>query len=402
MTAEQGSELLGISLRQVRRVLAAYRRDGAAALSHGNRGRTAAHALDDKIRSRVLELATSKYIGFNTQHFTEVLAEREQIKLSRSTVRRILLNAGVTGPRKRRAPKHRSRRERWAQEGLLLQIDASHHDWLEGRGPKMVLIGAIDDATGKVTDAFFRRREDSEGYFRLLQHIAAKHGLPHAFYHDRHSIFVPPRGEEPSIEEQLEGKKHRTQFGRLLDEMGITPIKSLSPQARGRIERLWGTLQDRLVRELRLASASTIDEANQTLKAYLPNHNARFAVPARQSGSAFRKPPLNWAEHFCFKYSRVVGQDNVVRIGPYRLQVLPSNGKANFAHAKVDVRQSFDNTLALYYQGIRLETLPSQAEPATLRKSPVTSQTVIRPRTYSKPPPDHPWRGKFRQHVDRG
>jgi len=402
ITGKQGSMILGISIRQVRRLLAAYRQRGAAALSHGNRSRKVAHALDEGVKARVLDLARSKYTGFNTQHFTEALAEREQINLSRSTVRRILLGAGIKGPRKRRAPKHRSRRERFAQEGLLLQIDASHHDWLEGRGPKMALIGAIDDATGKVMHAFFREREDSEGYFRLLKYIATEYGLPHAFYHDRHSIFVPPHGEEPSIEEQLAGKKHFTQFGRLLDELGITSIQSLSPQARGRIERLWGTFQDRLVSELRLASASTIEEANRVLRTHIPKHNKKFAIPARQSGSAFREPSANWDEHFCFKYSRVVGLDNVVRVGPHRLQVLPNNGKSSFAHTRIEVRHAFDNTLAIFYQGQKLETKPTSVEPAMLRTPLIPPQTGTKPRIYASPAPDHPWRGKFRAHVDRG
>lgn len=402
ITAKQGAAILEISLRQVRRLLAAYKLEGAAALSHGNRGRKVAHALDEGLKARVLELARSKYAGFNTQHFTEALAEYEQIKLSRSTVRRILLNAGIKGPRKRRAPRHRSRRERYAQEGLLLQIDASHHDWLEGRGPKMAMIGAIDDATGKVIQAFFREREDSEGYFRLLKHIATEHGLPQALYHDGHTIFVPPHDEEPSIEEQLAGQKHHTQFGRLLDELGVTSIRSHSPQARGRVERLWGTFQDRLVSELRLASASTIEEANHVLQAYLPKHNAKFAVPARQAGSAFRNPPANWDDHFCFKYSRAVGLDNVVRIGPHRLQVLPSNGKSSFARTRIEVRHAFDNTLTIFCQGRKLETKPAVVEPAVLRKPLITPQTVTKPRIYAKPAPDHPWRGKFRAHVDRG
>ena len=151
----------------------------------------------------------------------------------------------------------------------------------------MALIGAIDDATGKVIHAFFRKREDSEGYFRLLKHIAFKYGLPHALYHDGHSIFVPPHNEEPSIEDQLSGKKHLTQFGRLLDELDITPIRPLSPQARGRVESLWGTFQDRLVSELRLASAGAIEEANQVLQDYLPTHNRRFVVPARPTRLSF-------------------------------------------------------------------------------------------------------------------
>lgn len=268
----------------------------------------------------------------------------------------------------------------------------------------MALIGAIDDATGKVIHAFFRQSEDSEGYFRLLRHITVEHGLPHALY-DGHTIFVPPDHEEPSIEEQLAGKKHNTQFGRLLDELGITSIRSRSPQARGRVERLWGTFQDRLVSELRLAAASTIGEANQVLQIYIPVHNKKFAVPAKQPGSAFREPPANWDEHFCFKYARVVGQDNVVRVGPHRLQILPGNDKSTFAHTRIEVHHAFDNTLAIYWQGQKLETTAAVVEPALLRKSALElaePPVGTKPRIYAKPAPDHPWRGKFRKHVDRG
>lgn len=402
ISGKQGSQLLEISLRHFRRLLAAYRREGAAALAHGNRGRRPAHALDEQVKERVLNLAKTKYIGFNTQHLTEFLAERERINLSRSTVRRILLSGGMNSPRKRRAPKHRSRRERFAQEGMLLQIDASHHDWLEGRGAGMALIGAIDDATGKVVDAFFREQEDSEGYFQLLKHIMAKSGLPHALYHDGHSIFEPTINEEASIEEQLAGKKHHTQFGRLLDELGITSIRSRSPQARGRVERLWGTFQDRLVSELRLEAASTMEAANQFLRAYLPKHNRRFAVPAREPGSAFRSAPANADHHFCFKYNRTVGLDNVIRIGSHRLQVLPGNGNRSFARTRIEVRQAFDGSLSVFYQGRKLNVTPAIPDAAMLRKPVPTPQTSPKTRVYAKPAPDHPWRGKFRVHIDRG
>jgi transposase len=399
ITGRQGAQILQVSVRHFRRLVAAYRNKGASTLQHGNRGRKPAHALDIQIRDQVLLLAKTKYMGFNVQHLTESLAERDGIKLSRSTVRRILLCHGINSPRRRRAPKHRSRRPRWSQEGLLLQIDASHHDWLEGRGPKMALLGAIDDATGKVVNAFFREQEDSEGYFNLLKNITTAFGLPHALYHDGHSIFEPNQTEGETIEEQLEGKKHHTQFGRLLDELFITSIRSRSPQARGRIERLWGTFQDRLVSELRLANASTMEEANIVLQAYIPNHNRKFAVPAQVPGSAFREAPAKKDEYFCFKYNRTVSNDNVVRIGPHRLQVLPSHGRSSYAHNRIEVRQSFDGALSLFFQDRRLETAPAECEATVLRKPQIS---YLKPREYRKPAADHPWRAKFITHVDRG
>ncbi len=266
----QAAEVLRLSLRQVRRLVAAYRKEGAAGLAHGNRGRKPRHALRADVKEDVVALADSKYTGFNTQHFTELLVEREGIGLSRSSVRRILLGAGIGSPRKRRAPKHRSRRERYPQEGMLLQVDGSRHDWLEGRGLWLSLVGAIDDATGKVPYALFREQEDAQGYFLLLQHIVLDYGIPQALYHDCHSIFLVSDRVPLSLEEQLNGKRQPTQFGRLMQELGITSIAALSPQAKGRIERLWGTFQDRLVSELRLAGARTIDEANRMLGGFLP------------------------------------------------------------------------------------------------------------------------------------
>ncbi len=202
IVARQAAEILDISPRHVRRLLAAYREEGAVSLAHGNRDRRPVHALTESMRKRILELAQSTYAGFNHQHFTEFLAEREGITLSRSSVRRILLGAGVKSPRKRRAPKHRSRRSRnGTQEGRLLPIDGSPHDWLEGRGAWLSLVGAIDDATGKVPYALFREQEDAQGYFLLLQHIVQNDGIPilSGLYHDRHSIFELPTDKLPSI-----------------------------------------------------------------------------------------------------------------------------------------------------------------------------------------------------------
>src|SRR4030042_1594594 len=276
MGAGMAAEVLGLSVRQTRRLLAGYRKEGAAALAHGNRGRSPYNKVGDALRARVAELAGSTYAGFNTQHLSEMLGEQEGLRLSRSTVRRILLQSGMKSPRTRRPPKHRSRRERYPQQGMLLQIDGSHHDWLEGRGPKLCLIAATDDATGEVPYALFQPEEDTQGYFELMEHIVATHGIPLAVYRDRNSIFETPPRHQESLEEQLAGKREMTQFGRLLSELGIESKPSHSPQGRGRIERLWGTFQDRLGSEMRLAGARDIAQANQVLSAYLPRPNPRF------------------------------------------------------------------------------------------------------------------------------
>lgn len=400
LTGRQGAEALQLSLRHTKRLLAAYRKEGAAALAHGNRGRKPTHAMGEAVKARVLDLARSKYAHFNTQHFTELLGEREGINLSRSSVRRILLQGGISSPRKRRPPRHRSRRERYPREGMLLQIDGSHHRWLEERGPSLVLIGAIDDATGKVTDALFREQEDALGYFQLLRMIVTACGVPMALYHDGHAVFERSKYDPESLEEQLYGRRHDTQFGRLMAELNIASIRSRSPQARGRIERLWGTFQDRLVSELRLAGAKTIEDANLVLRDYLARHNQRFAVLATELGSAFRPMEKDPDEVFCFKHQRSVSLDNVVRFGPDRLQVLPDNGRYSYARARVEVHQALDGTLTVYYQGQRLNTRPAPGEAVALRKTVLPKPAKPVQRRYVKPAPDHPWRGKFRVHKD--
>lgn len=405
---QEAADVLDLSLRQTRRLISDYRREGASALAHGNRGRKPVNAIGDVLRQQVIGLFQGKYAGFNTQHFTESLAEREGFNLSRSSVRNILLSAGIRSPKKRRPPKHRTRRERRPQEGMLLQLDGSPHDWLEGRGPFGVsakptyftLIGAIDDATGKVPYAFFQEHEDSAGYFKLLRGIVERYGIPLALYHDQHAIFVTPVDEKESLEEQLAGKRNLTQFGRLLEELEITSISAKSPQAKGRVERLWKTFQDRLVSELRLAQAKTIEDANHVLAEFLPRFNRDFQVKPGNDGLAYRKiGRLNLNEYFCFKYKRVVGGDNVIKFNGLRLQVMPTDGRASYAHAEVEVHVKLDGYIAVYYQGKYLLTRPAPAEAPMQRVISEDRSSLIRPKTIpviNKPSSDHPWRGAYR------
>jgi transposase len=412
--------VLGLSERQVWRILAAYRKEGAAVLAHGNWGRKPANAIPEEVKDKVGELARGLYYGVNHSHLTELLKEREGIALSRSTARRILIAAGIKSPRKRRPPKHRSRRERYPEEGMLLQIDGSRHDWLEGRGPYLTLIGAIDDATGKVPYALFREEEDAQGYILLLRHIVAEYGIPLALYHDGHGIFERCGKEPETIEEQLEGRRRPTQFGRVMEELGIVSITSPSPQAKGRVERLWGTFQDRLVSELRIAGASDATEANKVLGDFLPRHNQRFAVLAAGPGLAYQEPSQGFTpdEVFCFKYERTVGRDNVVRFGEHRLQIMPTNGRLSYVQAKVEVQERMDGSLAVYYKGQCLATKPAPPQAPVLRaknikrampggtesseaKIAILARKPSPPKAPGKHGPDHPWRRPFQMYVNR-
>lgn len=370
LTGPTAAALLGLTLRQTRRLLAAYRQVGVEALAHGNRGRAPAHTVRAEVRERVVQLAKTTYAGCNQQHFTELLAEREQLTLSRSTVRRLLQEAGLASSRTRRAPRHRSRRERYPQEGQLLQIDGSRHDWLEGRGPWLTLLGGIDDATGKVPAAVFREAEDAQGYFQLLQEILRTYGRPLALYHDRHGIFERSVREQPeTLAEQLGGARLPTQFGRLLQELDIGSIPARSPQAKGRIERLWGTFQDRLVSELRLAGASSLTDANVLLAAFLPRFNERFAVPPAVESVAYRPLPqgLILERVCCFKYVRTVAADNTVRLGEHCLQLLPGPDRLSYARLEVEIHERLDGSLAVYSQDQCLATRPAPAEAPVLR-----------------------------------
>ena len=203
----EAAELMRVSERHAWRLLATYRKEGAAGVAHGNRGRRPSTATSPETQEQVTALAKGRYAGFNHSHLTELLAEREGVRLSRSTVRRVLLAGGVRSPRRRRARKRYLRGERYPQEGMLLQIDGSRHDWLEGRGPRLTLIGAVDDATGTVPFALFREQEDAHGYLLMLQEVERR-------------------------DEQLQGRREPTQFARALEELGITLIMAHTPQAR--------------------------------------------------------------------------------------------------------------------------------------------------------------------------
>lgn len=434
LTAGQAAEVLDLSERQVRRIVAAYRKEGAAAIAHGNRGRSPAHRIPEVVRRAVLDLARTRYARVNDQHLSELLAEREGIVLSRATVRRIRQAAGLTSPRTRRAPQHRQRRERRAQAGLLVQWDGSHHAWLEERGPRLVLLAAVDDATGEVLAAHFRQQEDAHGYLQLLHDLVTAHGCPVALYHDRHGIFRLTTPE--TLAEHLAGQRDLTQVGRTLAELGIQAIVARSPQAKGRIERLFGTFQDRLVVELRLAGAATLAGANAVLAAFLPHFNARFAVPARTPEPAFRPPAatVDLASICCFKYQRTVAADNTVQFGDHRLQLLPGKHRFSYAKAHVEVQERLDGRLVVTYQGEVVASQPAPAEAPLLRarKGRVTQPAVIDrggdplreerredlvvgagvgmgatpagvvPMSTPRPPPiDHPWRRAYKPPGDK-
>src|SRR4051794_3044151 len=341
LTMSEGSVELDLSERQLWRLRAALVEAGPAGLVHGNRGRASPRRIDLEQRTRIVELR-DRYGPINDSHFCELLAERDGIAVSRESVRTILRGAGIASPRRRRSPRYRSRRPRMGAAGTLLQLDGSRHHWLEERGPELVLVGAIDDATGSVTAAVFRDKEDAAGYLEILRATIARHGLPLAIYRDGHSAFAPSNPGRPSA---ADDEPALSQVGRALVELDIGSILAGSPQAKGRIERLWGTFQDRLVVELRLAGVVDRTGANAFLASFLGRYNERFAVPALDPVPAWRALPggLELDRVLVFKYRRKVAKDHTVTIAGRVLQLPPgATGAANYAGKRVEVHVALD------------------------------------------------------------
>jgi transposase len=353
LACARAAALLSLSIRQVRRLKKRLREQGEAALAHASRGRPSPRRLPDRVRRSILRLARTTYAGFNDHHLCEKLCEVEGFSLSRETLRRLLRQAGLGSPRQRRAPAHRQRRLRSAREGELIQLDGSPHDWLQGRGPALTALGLQDDATGKILAAQFFPTESAFGYLALLRHLLRRYGIPLAFYGDRSSIFI--RNDDSwSIAEQLAGQRDPTQFGRALQQLGITFIAARSPQAKGRVERLWGVLQDRLCSELRLAQACDLDSANAVLTRFITDYNRRFARRPLQTATAWRPAPQNLDRICCFVHPRVVSNDNVVQWEGRRFQIPPQGRRFSFAGAKVHLYHALDGRIALYYGDTKL------------------------------------------------
>lgn len=399
LRAVEAAVVLKISLRHVRRLLARLRQTGPAALAHGNRGRPSPRKLPEHFRRQVLRLARTTYTGLNDHHLAELLREREGLSISRRSLQRLLRQAGRGSPRTRRPPRHRRRRARMPQAGLLVQLDGSHHAWLETRGPRLVLLAAIDDATGRVLAALFRLAEDTQGYLLLLRQLVRRHGIPGAVYSDRHSIFAFSRTKPMTLAEQFRGHHDPTQVGRALQELGIHWIAAQSPQAKGRIERLFGTLQDRLVAELRLAQARTLPDAHRVLTRFLPRYNARFVRRPADPTTAWRPaPPASILETICcLKEQRTVANDNTIQVSDRLLHLRPGPGGRTYAHARVDVHLRLDGTVAVYYQHQRLAV--DVARPTSSRIPSYTARNGSAPRAErstptgpSAPAANHPWR----------
>ena len=308
-TVAEAAIALGLSERRIKQLKKEVKEHGVESVIHGNRGRKPAHTTDDMIAKQIVELKKSyKYQEANFLHFQELLEEYENIKISYSALYDILDGANIKSPKKHRKPKKHNRRKRKPASGMMLQADGTPHDWF-GCGKKYSLHGFIDDATGSITGLYMCEHECLLGYLEVTRQTLKNFGIPLSLYPDKYSVFFPAANKENSlsIEEQLKGM-HRsvTQFGRIIDELGIEMFPASSPQAKGRVERLWETLQSRLVTEFRINNVITIEQANAFLPGYIRKYNKKFSVKPQVEKTAFIPLPakINLDTLLCVKIER--------------------------------------------------------------------------------------------------
>ncbi len=381
---EAGGEI-GVSYRQAKRIRKALRLKGIRGLIHGNAGRPPWNRVPDALRQKVVELSKERYWDFNDVHFTEKLFEQRQIELSRETIRRLRRGAGILAKRRRRAKGHRRRRERMAQEGAMVLWDGSPHRWFGPEHPPCCLMVAMDDATGQILVARFFPFEGAYGYLWLLRTMVRRYGIPLTIYQDRHGA-LHRNDLHWSLEEQLAGRQEPTQVGWALETLGIHPISALSPQAKGRIEKLFATLQDRLGAELRLKGIHTIEEANSFLKSFIRTFNRRFAVSARNVDKAWRNVPkdLDLDRIISFRYRSVVGNDNTVRLGGLIFDIPPGPTRGSYAKARVTVRQILNGSWRIYHH----HQLIAKHPPTTLKEP---MRALPRNKGHAKGAKDYTW-----------
>lgn len=359
MTISEAAITLGLSERQVKRLKKGVQLYGSAFLIHKNKGRSPIHSISDQLANQIVSLKKSDlYKDANFLHFQELLLEYEGISISYSALHSLLTTYGLKSPKKHRKDKKHHRRKRKPQEGLLIQIDATPFEWFGGT-KKLALHGSIDDASGKITGLYLSKNECLQGYFEVLRQTLTNHGIPVSIYADRHTIFRSPKADKLSVEEQLSGKLvNDTQFGRAMKEFGIHIIAARSPQAKGRIERLWDTLQSRLPIEFKLAGITTIAQANEFLKSYIVTFNEKFAVVADDATSAFRSisdtSMITYA--LCVKQNRTL--DNGAIFSFYNRYFQVNDNHSIPVKAKIQVMVSPSFGLKVQYKGSVYDVVP--------------------------------------------
>jgi transposase len=386
VTQGEAAEIVGLSDRQIRRLIKRVRIEGDEGICHRSRGKTSNRCIPKKIREKTLRLFKEKYKDFNLVHATEKLEEVHGIRLSDETLR-LWLNEGEVPYKKRRARKHRRWRERKANFGELVQIDGSHHDWFEGRGPVCVFMGYIDDATGTVYGCFY----DYEGVIPAMDSMKRyirRYGIPQNVYLDKHTTYKS--WAKPTIEEQLNDQKPMSHFEKSLAELAVEVIHANSPQAKGRVERLFKTLQDRLVKEMRIAGITSVEAANGFLKTYLPKYNRKFKKKAASAANLHR-PSLHSRELdriLCIKKERTVRNDFTVAHNCKLYQI-----EEAIRAQKVLVEERLDGTLHISHKGRELR-YREIGKPQTQDEP--KEQILILKKKGCTPAAAHPWKRGYK------
>ncbi len=383
----EAAQAMGLTNRQVRRLVKKYRA-GASGIVHGLRGRTSNHSLDPMVKDEAVALVKTLYSDFKPSFAAEKLAENHLLIISHETLRQLMTDEGLWKPKQRKAT-HRQWRERKACYGEMEQFDGSYHDWFEGRGPWATLLASRDDANNQVV-AQFAAREGTASVMLYWKGYLETYGKPNSIYLDRHSTYkVNSKGA-------LDDPGMLTQFERAMKELGVEVIHAYSPQAKGRIENLFGTLQDRLVKELRLAGISTIAEANQFLvKVFLPEYNRRFCVNPASAAN------LHWpvSSHedleqiLSVQSERLVGNDFTVRFKSQWLQLAKAQPTLVLPKYKVTVEERLDSSLHIRLKNTYLNY-------QTLTRRPAVRPLVValtKPRVVTRPANDHPWKRSFKE-----
>lgn len=392
LSIEQAAQLLELSERQVKRIKKGVKEQGIEFLIHKNRGKVPNHALPEETRELIVEKAINEYRDATCTHMAELLATHNDVSVSDRTVRRILAQAVVPNKHAHKAARGRRSRDRMPQEGMLVQLDASHHAWLEERAPKMSLHGAVDDATSKILGLHFEAEECLNGYFHVLMQVSVHHGVPLRYYTDRHTIFFSPMTDKLSIEDELTGKRVAlTQFGRALSEMCAHHIPAHSPQAKGRIERLWGTLQNRLIMEMRVSGITSLSEANSFLPSFIDRFNERFAVHPIDHEVAYQPAPslATLKTIICQKHDRKADNGSVISYGGQRYRLADEMSEA------ISVRPKSRITVLVHPDG-SLSALHGDKhyDLQVFNPAPIMPETVPTKKADAPAPPaaNHPWR----------
>jgi DNA-binding Lrp family transcriptional regulator len=400
ITQGKAGELLGLSREWVNQLCQRVKRKGDRAVIHGLRGQPSNHQLPTGLADKAISKIKEKYADFRPTFAAEKLLELEKIKLSTETVRRLMIAANLWADRKRRAT-HREWRERKDCFGEMAQMDGSDHAWFEDRAAKCVLLASIDDAASRIF-LRFTEHEDTRNLMQFSRTYMRKFGKPRSFYVDKDSIYITNR--QPNLEEELQGRKYAlTQFTRAMEvDLDVKVINASSPQAKGRVERLFGTLQDRLVKELRLAGISTIPAANRFLdRSYLNKHNHKFSVPPKNNANVHRPVGKTKAELdaiLSFQEERIICNDYTVHWCNRLFQIEKHQPYFLLPRTKVMVEEHLSGRIRIRYKGkyLKMREIERDKIKKTSVAAPLTPNTPKpQPRRYSVPPANHPWRQRL-------